>query len=162
MAFVVFSLGSNLDDRKSYLSSAIRLVSQMGKLVKTSSVYESEPWGFKAEITFLNQVVIIESPLSPNEILSQFQKIEAKLGRVKNGAGYQSRTIDLDLLFYDDLIIQSKVLTIPHPEIQNRKFVLKPLLEITPDYIHPIFKRSIQQLFNECADKLWVEKYVGT
>lgn len=163
MAVVVFSLGSNKGDRKTYLSSAINMVSQcLGEPVKASSIYESEPWGFNAEIPFLNQVAMIESHLSPSEILKQFQKIEVELGRTKKGVDYQSRTIDLDLLFYDDLMMRSKFLTIPHPEIQNRKFILVPLLEITPDYTHPIFKKSIQQLFDDCSDKLWVKKYVGT
>lgn len=162
MALVIFSLGSNLNDRMSYLVKAIKLVSvRLGELVDASLVYESEPWGFGAAIPFLNQVAIIKSSFSPNEILAQFQKIEVELGRSKEGVGYQSRTIDLDLLFYDDLIFQSKDLIIPHPEIQNRKFVLEPLLEIVPDFIHPKFKKSVHQLFTECPKKLWVKKYTG-
>ena len=160
MSQTVLLLGCNIGDRVKYLNLAIEaLVNDIGIISKKSSVYESEPWGFDAENSFLNQVVIIESELLPNEVLRKTQKIEKNLGRVKTKEGYESRTMDIDILFYESLVIETETLIIPHPEIHIRKFTLEPLCEILPDKLHPLLNKTIKELLVECSDNLWVKKF---
>ena len=162
MAHAVISLGSNLGDRLSNLNSAILLMQQrVGAVILKSDVYESEPWGFKAKLPFFNQVLQIQTALNPHELLNALLDIENDLGRTRNSMNYESRTMDLDVLFYEDQIVNDHVLELPHPSLQDRKFVLQPLSQILPDFIHPVLKKSIQQLLDECNDKLWVKKPVS-
>jgi 2-amino-4-hydroxy-6-hydroxymethyldihydropteridine diphosphokinase len=130
---------------------------EIGQVTKSSSVYESEPWGFSSDQQFLNQVVVVESELSPNEMLDEIHIIEAKLGRKRSSAGYQSRTMDIDILFYDDLMVNESDLVIPHPRLHERRFTLLPLAEIAGDFIHPVLSESMDALAEECSDTSKVE-----
>jgi len=156
----VLLLGCNIGDRENYLVQAINaLKKEVGTITDFSSIYESEPWGFHCETSFLNQVVIAETTISPDQLLVQIQGVERELGRVRSKEGYESRTMDIDILFYNDLILDTENLKIPHPEIPNRRFALLPLAEILSFKMHPILKKTIKKLLIECDDKLWVKKY---
>ena len=152
-------LGGNLGDKRKIFSETIsQLEVQVGKITEKSSIYETEPWGFESDDLFWNQAVEISTELSPEEVLCQTQQIELELGRIRKATQYDSRIIDIDILFYDDQVINQPNLLIPHPRIQKRKFALLPLNEIVPNLIHPVFQKSIRQLLDECADPLKVEK----
>ncbi len=160
---VYLSLGSNVKPRMKYLFSAIDLLNKSaGKVLKKSDFYETESWGFSTEIPFVNNVVLLETSLSSMEILTKTQEIEKKLGREIKGKAYASRKIDIDILYYDDIIISGDKLTVPHPLMHKRKFVLIPLMEIAPDTIHPVFKKNTSELLDECDDNLSVIKLKTT
>jgi len=140
------SLGSNLGNRKSNINIAIENLETVGKIIKTSQIYETVPWGFDAENNFFNSIVIFETNLKPQQLLIEIKKIEKKLGRIKTQQNYESRIIDIDIIFYDDLIYQSEELTIPHKFAHERDFVLEPLNELVSDLIHPVLNLSIGEL----------------
>jgi len=143
------SIGSNLGNREENCEKAISFLEQNGiKVTKRSSLYETEPWGVKNQPKFINMAVEVETYLEPQELLKTIKKIEAELGRRSN-IRWGPRVIDLDILFYDNLIINTPELTIPHPAIIEREFVLKPLSEIAPDKTHPVIKKSIKELLSE-------------
>ena len=150
MSLVYLGLGSNLGDKEQNLNDAVLEVSMnVGSVVKLSAFYTSEPWGFNSENVFLNAVVLLDTNLSPFEVLSNVQLIEKKLGReAKSVAGYEDRLIDIDILLYDSLVIDQPSLKIPHPLLLKRNFVLIPLVEIAPDLEEPVtgkkFKEYIQ------------------
>lgn len=157
---VFLALGSNLGDKESILDKALFAIEQqIGKLLNSSHRYATEPWGFTSDQQFVNMVIEIETNLSPNDLLYQCLKIEQYLGRVRsNNAGYSSRTIDLDILFYNDLILNEDNLLIPHPHIAKRNFVLVPLCEIAQDFIHPVFQQSMKELLEKCEDKGLIQR----
>ena len=160
MTRVYFLLGGNIGNREELLSEAIRkMTNQLGKHVQSSALYETEPWGFTHEQNFLNQVVVFDSELAALDILDKTQAIEKELGRVRKTTQYCERTIDIDILFYGDECIENERLSVPHPRIQERSFALYPLEELIPEFIHPILKKSIKQLKEECTDKLKVNKF---
>ncbi len=148
MATIYLSLGSNLGNKKENLKNAVLLLSEeIGEVISTSSLYQSKPWGFESENDFINSVIIMKTFLSPFDILSKIKEIEKKLGRNnKTGRGYEDRVIDIDILFYEDLIIDTPELKIPHPFIHMRDFVLIPLAEIAPAFIHPLIKKDIREI----------------
>lgn len=153
-------IGGNLGDRMRLLQKARQGIEEyIGKIINKSAIYETAAWGFKAENDFLNQVLIVETGLKPIDVLDKCQEIEQKLERVRTGSGYQSRTMDIDILFFNDEIIQKERLTIPHPKLHERKFTLEPLNEISPDFIHPKLNKSIQQLLSDCIDSSDVRKF---
>jgi len=159
MKTVFLGIGTNLGEREENLRQAITLIGDhIGIITRVSSVYETEPWGFKSETTFLNIVVMAETKLTPSGLLGRILMIEAMMGRLREGKGYKSRVIDIDILFFGNRIFENKVLTIPHPKIQDRRFVLIPLSEIAGDLEHPVFKKSIQELLKKCKDKSEVLK----
>jgi len=159
MVKVYMLLGGNLGDKKKVFSEVQnKLSKQAGKITVQSAIYETEPWGFESNDLFWNQVLEISTNLSPEEVLVQTQQIELELGRIRKPDQYDSRLIDIDILFYGDQIISLENLIVPHPRIQERKFALVPLCEIASELIHPVFQKSIRQLLEECADKLNVEK----
>ncbi|MDR0724713.1 MAG: 2-amino-4-hydroxy-6-hydroxymethyldihydropteridine diphosphokinase [Prevotellaceae bacterium] len=152
--------GSNLGDRKSYLDNAKQsLCNSVGELLNESSVYESEPWGFASKNAFLNQVLLYETVLTPNEILQIIGVIETENGRARTENGYSSRNLDIDILFYDNLILNSVNLTIPHPMLHKRRFTLLPLSEISPNLTHPVFKLNISDLLEKCEDSGIVSEF---
>ena len=158
MSLVYLILGGNRGNRPEIFSSAIKLLnSEIGPQKAISSLYESESWGFESEL-FLNQVIIIETPLSPFEVLVHTQQIESQLGRVRNREGYEPRTIDIDLLYYGSQVINSSGLTIPHPRIAKRKFVLVPLAEIAPNLKDPVTGMTVTGMLQKCNDtsKVWL------
>lgn len=125
---------------------------QIGIIQKESPVYASPPWGFKSRSLFWNQVVEVTTPLTPFELLSQTGLIEAIFGRNRKGDGYQSRKMDLDILLYDSLVIETDTLIIPHPRMGLRRFVLQPLTDIAPDLVHPVTGLSISEMLQSTPD----------
>lgn len=162
MKKVYLLIGGNLSDRSLLIKRAGHLIERrIGRVLEQSSVYETEPWGFDSNELFLNKVLLVETSLQPSELLETILKIEKDLGRKRVLNGYESRLIDIDILFYDDQVITNPNLVIPHPRIQERMFTLKPLQEINGAFIHPVLKKSIQQLVTECPDGLKVMRYNG-
>jgi len=152
--------GSSIEPRLVHLEKAVNEISlRVGTLVKKSSVYESEPWGFKAESAFLNQVIVVNSNKSPDEVLDELLSIERKMGRTRVGKGYSSRIVDIDILFYNDELINQENLVIPHPRIHMRRFTLEPLVELAPGFIHPLLNKTNKELLNDCDDLIKVWKY---
>jgi len=159
MKKVFLGIGTNLGDREACLKSAIECIMEsIGTVVRTSSVYETEPWGFSSDDQFLNMTVEVETALQPSGLLGRMLMIEARMGRLRSGKGYSSRLIDLDILLYGNKILNTKSLIIPHPRLHERKFVLVPLCEIAPDIVHPVLKNDIKTLLTECKDKSKVIK----
>lgn len=159
METAFLGLGSNLGDREGNLRKAIMEISRSaGKVVASSPVYETEPWGFRSEQDFLNMAVRLETDLGASELLMRLLEIEKQLGRKRTGEQYSSRVIDIDILLYGDLIINENGLKIPHPRLHQRKFVLVPLCDIAPDAIHPVYKKSLSELLRSCNDQNEVRK----
>lgn len=152
--------GSNLEPREKYIRDAINILKQDEfRIVNLSSVYESEPWGFDADTLFLNQVIELNTDHNAETLLDYLLEIEKQAGRLRNNNGeYESRILDLDILFFDKETINTQKLVIPHPKLQERKFVLVPLQEIAPSFIHPLLQKSMTTLLNECTDKGIVSK----
>ena len=149
MPIVYIGIGSNLGNREENCQKAIALLIEKNiKITKRSSLYETEPWGAKEQPGFINMAVEIETNLEPGVLLKTIKEIESSMGRRK-GMRWGPRVIDLDILLYDEHVIKTHELEIPHPGIKDREFVLKPLSEIAPDKIHPIFKKSIKTLLIE-------------
>ena len=158
---VITSFGSNQGNKFQILKAAAAALSDaVGRITGISAFYETTPWGFDCEENFLNQVIVFESQLSPTGFLQQCLKTEEKFGRIRYTPGprYASRPIDIDMLFYDSLILNLPDLQLPHPRICERNFVLAPLAEIMPDFIHPVSGKTIAQLFRESPDSLQVKK----
>jgi 2-amino-4-hydroxy-6-hydroxymethyldihydropteridine diphosphokinase len=160
MAVIYLILGSNLNDREMFIQRAIGNIEQsIGTVLNKSSLYETEPWGYTDDKYFLNQIIQAETILTPLEILHKIKFIEQSMGRVRSTIRYSARQIDIDILFYDDLIVYLPELSIPHKEIQNRKFVLIPMAEIAEELVHPVLLRNIGELLAACQDKSRVHKY---
>lgn len=158
---VYLSLGSNLGNRAEALKDAVfRIQAGLGPLVSCSSVYETEPWGFKAEQSFLNMVITIESDRAPETLMNELLKIEQQMGRKRAEGGYISRIIDLDILLMGEKVISTNVLQLPHPRMHLRKFVLVPLAEIAPEVIHPGLNTNILQLLHDCHDHSSIHLYM--
>ena len=159
MNIVYLQLGSNIENRKLYLQQAMHQINDhIGKIISKSKIYESSPWGIKNQNNFLNQVILINSNFDAQEILKLSKDIESNLGRKKTRK-WGARRIDIDILFYNNDIITTNQLSIPHPLIQERLFVLTPLSDIAADYIHPKYKKNISSLLCECTDKEKVQEY---
>lgn len=160
MAKVFFLIGGNLGNREEILQNTVtQIENKVGEVIKLSSVYETAPWGFSHEQNFLNQVVVVETDLSPIAVLDRTQGIELDLGRKRKKNRYSERTIDIDILFYDLDIIDSERLEVPHPRMAERKFALIPLKEIASNLKHPVFNKSVAELLEVCPDKLEVVKH---
>jgi len=152
-------LGSNMGDRMAHLKKAIQKTEEVcGKIVQTSSVYETAPWGFLNQGAFLNQVIEIETQIPPTLLMQLLLEIEVEIGRIREFK-LGPRIIDIDILLIDDEIINNSILTVPHPELPKRRFALMPLIEIAKDIFHPELKKSIQQILSECTDEGHVQKF---
>lgn len=146
-------LGANLGDRIETLQRATNLIAErIGLVIQQSGLYETAPWGVTDQPAFLNQVLAVETMLEPVEVLNQTQAIEQELGRVRLEK-WGARLIDIDLLYYDQLVLQTDRLTIPHPYLYQRRFTLMPLVEIAPDFVHPVLTKTNAMLLAECEDE---------
>jgi len=151
-------LGTNMGDKFSNLSQVrLLILHQIGKIVQASSIYRTAAWGKTEQGDFFNQVIQIEMCLAPSRLLEKCLEIEKKMGRVRYEK-WGERLIDIDILYYNDLVITEEHLKIPHLEIHNRRFTLMPLTEIAPDYIHPRLQQTNRELLQTCADPLQVDK----
>lgn len=158
MNTVYLLLGSNMGDSEQMLSVATNMIEKnIGKLTTSSVIYKTAAWGKEDQPDFLNQIIIVSSLLSSSTLLKEIFIIEKEMGRVRTTKN-AARVIDIDMLFFNDEIIQTENLTVPHKQIQNRRFVLVPLAEIAPDFTHPILKKSSLELLSICSDKLNVQK----
>jgi 2-amino-4-hydroxy-6-hydroxymethyldihydropteridine diphosphokinase len=152
-------LGTNLGDREENLKKAIENISAFaGEVISFSQIYETEPWGFRSEDHFFNMVIQIKTNLKPVDLLKQLLKIEIQMGRARGTEKYSSRIIDIDILLYENEIINKPYLKVPHPMIQERKFVLVPLCDIAPGMIHPVLNKTFKILLEECDDESIVKK----
>lgn len=151
MAKAYLSLGTNLGNKRRNLVTAAALLSErVGDILSLSEIYETEPWGFESTNLFLNAALILETTYSPMELLQATRLIEIEMGRIAKSAGsYEDRVIDIDILLYDDVVMQTDCLTLPHPLMHKRRFVMEPLAEIAPDVVHPVFQKTINQLMTE-------------
>lgn len=155
---VYLILGANLADKRENLLKAIELIGkQIGEVATVSSFYETAAWGNTNQPDFFNVALIAETELEPLKVLEEIHKIEAALGR-KREEHWGARTMDIDILFYENEIISLSNLVIPHPYIAKRKFVLTPLLEIIPNFVHPLLKKTIKSLDLSCEDNTGVKK----
>ncbi|RLD77432.1 MAG: 2-amino-4-hydroxy-6-hydroxymethyldihydropteridine diphosphokinase [Bacteroidetes bacterium] len=158
---VFLSLGSNLGNRIINLQNVLQCISEhIGDIKSVGALYETEPWGFDSENWFVNTAIEIETVLQANVLLQKCLWIESTLGRKRNKAkvGYSSRLIDIDILFFDNEIINLPNLIVPHENLHKRKFVLTPLNDIAPEFVHPIIKQSIRTLLESCPDKMKLKK----
>lgn len=151
MAIVYLGLGTNIGNkRKNMITAASLLARRAGDVLALSSFYETEPWGFESSNKFLNAAIKIRTSLSPIELLHLTQELEKELGRTEKSKGtYHDRVIDIDLLMYNGLVLQSEELVLPHPLMHKRKFVMEPLSEIAPFVTHPVLKKRIIELNEE-------------
>jgi len=156
---VFLLLGSNVHPRSGFIRKSFELIEQrLGKVLSASGLYESQPWGFEADTFFLNQVIQVQTGYSAIEVHELTRHIEMELGREKAvGEGYSSRNIDIDLLYFNDEVVNFHDLVIPHPRLHLRKFTLMPLVEMASGFIHPVFKVNQLELLNQCEDqgKVW-------
>ncbi len=151
-------IGGNLGNRSANLQKAIQLIEQnCGQVVQSSAIYETAAWGLTEQPAFYNQALKIETNFLPEELMQELLLIEQKMGRIRT-VKLGPRSIDLDMLFYDQLILNSTLLVLPHPALTERRFVLLPLAEIAANLMHPILHKTIQELLNECPDHLDVQK----
>lgn len=152
--------GSNIGDRYQMIEESRKRIAQnIGSVKSTSKPYESEPWGFESDVWFLNRVLQVQTTLDAHQVLEQLLEIEKQLGRVRDPLlkTYSSRTIDLDILFFNQEIIHSPELDVPHPKIHLRKFTLLPLCDLVPDWIHPELLHTVSQLLEKCQDQTKVK-----
>ena len=153
MSKVYLSIGSNKGNRSVLINKAIdEIDKKIGKIISRTSIYQSKSWGFDSN-DFYNLSLLIDTNIEPKSLLINLKKIEKSMGREDIDGSYSDRFIDIDILFYDNIIIDLEDLKIPHPKIEIRKFVLVPMLEIADDYVHPILNKTIKQLDNDCDDK---------
>ena len=149
---VFLGLGTNLGDKKKNIEESLKKIEkQIGNIVSLSALFLSKPQGFESKNIFVNCAIHIETPLTPHELLFETQSIEKEMGRIdkSDAEGYADRIIDIDILFYNNLVINdNSTLIIPHPHIEERDFVLKPMAEIAPHLLHPILKKTVEELLN--------------
>lgn len=152
MSQIYLCLSSNLGDRQKNLANAIQsLQNKEIQIIQASQIYETEPWGLVDQPWFLNQCIEISTNLNPQQLLDTINQIETDLGRIRHQK-WAERTIDIDILYYQNQVIETDKLSIPHPEIKNRQFVLQPLIQIAPDFIDPLDNKSLKELQFICQD----------
>ena len=155
---VYLALGTNLGDRPANLKQAIAALTPQLEVKAKSQVYETPPWGFEDQPKFLNQVIKANTYLDPEPLLKHLKRLEVALGR-KESFPNGPRLIDMDILFYDDLVLEKPSLVLPHPRLHERGFVLLPLMEIAPNLVHPVHKKSVREMAEMC-DMTGIEKFV--
>ena len=156
------SLGTNRGNRSANLDRAVTLLSEwVGNITSLSSIYETPPWRMADKTDFFNQVILVETLLTATQLIDTVILVESMMGRKRTIKKYEPRIIDIDILFFNEEIINTEELTVPHPLIPERKFILGPMTEIAPGFIHPLLKKSIIQLLHECEDKSAIKKLVS-
>jgi len=152
-------IGSNKGNKLQNLEYCILLINQLaGKVLKKSGVYKTEPWGYIDPEYYLNQVLLCSTVHPPKDLLIILHKIEIELGRTRSGKRYEARTMDIDILLYESLVIKSPFIELPHPRMHLRKFVLEPMVEIAPDQLHPQLLKPMKYLLDICADNSFVKR----
>jgi 2-amino-4-hydroxy-6-hydroxymethyldihydropteridine diphosphokinase len=159
METVYLLLGSNLGDRQGHLRICLVRLSTLGKITATSSIYETKAWGKQDQPDFLNQVVELKTNEDPDELLSLILAIELDMGRVRQEQ-WGSRIIDIDILLFGQLTLDTPRLKIPHPHLHQRRFALTPLTEIAPNFNHPTFRKTTTELLKQCSDTLEVKRFL--
>jgi 2-amino-4-hydroxy-6-hydroxymethyldihydropteridine diphosphokinase len=150
---VFLGVGGNIGNKQLNIEKVkILITKEIGEIEVQSSVYETPPWGFLAKEDFWNQVLLVKTLLEPEELIGKVQSIENLFGKTRDAGYYVSREMDIDVLYFDDLSITSNELIIPHPRIAERLFVLVPLTEIAPGFMHPVLKLTNRQLLDNCSD----------
>lgn len=156
---LILHFGSNIGNRINYLKEALKKTEAVfGKPLNISGVYQTQAWGFSGQPDFLNMAAIFKTNVEPENVLQKIKNIEVESGRIYR-EHWHERELDIDIIFYGNNIIEKLELHLPHPRMHQRNFVLVPLNEICPDYIHPVFQKSVSQLLKQCSDKLIVEKW---
>jgi 2-amino-4-hydroxy-6-hydroxymethyldihydropteridine diphosphokinase len=160
MPIVYLGLGSNKGNRLYYIERALEEISSLRdtQVLRVSSVFETEPWGIKDQSEFLNCTAEISTRLEVSDLVTKIKVIERLVGRT-NSSKWHEREIDIDLLFYSDLVMNSETIRVPHAELCNRNFVLIPLNELAPDFIHPVYGKSVSQILSESSDRLGVKAF---
>lgn len=152
---VYLLLGGNKGDvRDAFAKASDMLRMRVGQILRASPLYQTEPWEMESDDMFINQALCLSSKLHPMRLIKEVMDIEQTLGRVRTKGEVESRNIDIDILFIDEMIISEPGLEVPHPRLHLRRFALQPLVDIAPDLIHPIFKLSIRELIGRCSDPL--------
>ena len=158
MNTIYLLLGSNIGDAVAHLSSAKKYIEkEIGAIIKFSGIYKTAAWGNENQPDFLNQILIVHTRFTAQQTITKILSIEKEIGRMRSKKN-APRIIDIDILFFNNEIIRSTDLIVPHPEIQNRRFVLVPLNELSPEIIHPVLQKTIFELLEDCVDKLNVQK----
>ena len=155
---VYLSLGTNLGNRAANLKQAVTSLAPQMRVMKKSCIYETPPWGYTEQDSFLNQVVKVTTILEPEPLLKHLKRLEVAMGRQVTFR-YGPRLIDIDILFYDDLILETPTIVIPHLHLHERGFVLLPLMDIAPDLVHPVKKRSVREMVAFCGDLGGIKKF---
>ncbi|MEM0492928.1 MAG: 2-amino-4-hydroxy-6-hydroxymethyldihydropteridine diphosphokinase [Candidatus Thermoplasmatota archaeon] len=156
MSTAYLSLGSNIGDKEGNIEKAIQLLSSIGRIIKTSDLYLTEPVDYKKQDWFLNCIIALETDYDPHKLLEEIGSIESQMGRVRM-IRYGPRVIDIDILFYDDRIVEDERLTIPHPRLHKRGFILRGMVDVNPDLMHPLLGKTVRELYKECEDKSMVK-----
>jgi len=154
MSQAILLLGTNLGDKKRNLAIAREAIGRFGKILGKSRCYESPPWGYQSTNSYLNQALIVETVLAPEELLVQLLQTEKAMGRIREEQGYADRTIDLDVLDYDGKVWESESLVLPHPRLHLRRFTLMPMGDVVPNWFHPTLGKSLATLLDECPDEV--------
>ncbi len=149
---IFLGLGANVGDKKKNIQKAVTLLAEKIENITSAPLYETKPWGYTEQGNFLNTVVYGTTSLSPTDLLRFLKETEQNIGRVWRFR-FGPREIDIDILFYDDVILNESALQIPHPRLQGRDFVLKPLMDLDPNFTHPVLKKTIKQLYDELPEK---------
>ncbi len=143
------AIGTNLGDRRANLERAVEMLSPAVKVLRESPVYETAPWGYLDQPDFLNQVIAVTTELAPHRLLAELKRVEAKMGRVADAVRNGPRIIDLDILFYNDEVIDLPSLIVPHPRLHERAFVLVPLNDLIPEKVHPLTGMSVRDMLEQ-------------
>jgi 2-amino-4-hydroxy-6-hydroxymethyldihydropteridine diphosphokinase len=159
---VYLGIGGNIGNKQDNFKEVYQMVeNELGKIDEKSSIYETPPWGFQSNDPFWNSIIVIETLKSPEELLSKIHSIENKFGRTRDNKQFSSRKMDIDILYFDDIFIETAELIIPHPLIPQRKFVLVPLVEIARDLKHPLFRLTSIEMLENCKDESIIKKAEG-
>lgn len=158
---VYLGIGGNIGNKQNNFKNVYQNIeNELGAIVETSSIYETPPWGFQSEDTFWNSILQISTLNSAEELLSKIHLIEKKFGRKRGRGKYSSREMDIDILYFDDMFIETDKLIIPHPRIHQRKFVLVPLTEIAPAFKHPLLQMTSVEMLENCKDGSVIKKVI--